>query len=99
MFFPNEVYFEENAKNYELGKMLLERYKKEGIPLIPIENHNNIVQMRSKQNSEFPKIKQNIIIGIRKTHQFVPNHKTSDFLVPYTSSRLHCNVHVLLFSV
>ena len=99
MFFPNEVYFEENAKNYELGKILLERYKKEGIPLIPIENHNNIVQMRSKQNSEFPKMKQNIIIGIRKTHQFVPNYKTSDFLVPYTSSRLHCNVYVLLFSM
>ena len=31
-------------------------------------------------------MKRNIIIGIRKTHKFVPNHKTSDFLVPYTSS-------------
>ena len=42
--------------------------------------------MRKKQNSEFPQMKQNLIIGIRKTHKFVPNHKTSDFLVPYTSS-------------
>lgn len=31
-------------------------------------------------------MKQNLIIGVRKTHKFVPNHKTSDFLVPYTSS-------------
>ena len=31
-------------------------------------------------------MKRNLIIGIRKTHKFVPNHKTSDFLVPYTSS-------------
>ena len=30
--------------------------------------------------------KKDLIIGIRKTHKFVPNHKTSDFLVPYTSS-------------
>ena len=56
------------------------------IPCIEIENHNNIEEMRKKQNSEFASMKQNLIIGIRKTHRFVPNHKTSDFLVPYTSS-------------
>ena len=31
-------------------------------------------------------MKRNLIIGIRKTHKFVENHKTSDYLVPYTSS-------------
>jgi len=31
-------------------------------------------------------MKRNLIIGTRKTHKFVENHKTSDFLVPYTSS-------------
>jgi len=31
-------------------------------------------------------MKRNLIIGTRKTHNFVENHKTSDFLVPYTSS-------------
>ena len=56
-------------------------------------------EMRKNPNSEFAKMKQNIIIGIRKTHKFVPNHKVSDFLVPYTSSRMHSNVHVLLFSL
>ena len=42
--------------------------------------------MRKKQNSEFPDMKRNLIIGVRKTHKFVENHKTSDYLVPYTSS-------------
>lgn len=42
--------------------------------------------MRTKQNKEFPNMKQNLIIGIRKTHKFVPNHKISNYLVPYTSS-------------
>ena len=42
--------------------------------------------MRKKQNSEFPNMKRNLIIGVRKTHKFVENHKTSDYLVPYTSS-------------
>jgi len=64
--------------------MLLEKYK--DIPKHVIENHNNIPEMRCKGNCEFTDIKRNLIIGIRKTHKFVPNHKTSDFLVPYTSS-------------
>ena len=51
-----------------------------------IENHNNIEEMRKKSNSEFADMKKNLIIGIRKTHKFTENHKTSDFLVPYTSS-------------
>lgn len=86
MFLPKAVYYEKESENYELGKELLQRYKDKGIQCIEIENHNNIEVMRKKQNNEFPQMKQNLIIGIRKTHKFVPNHKTSDFLVPYTSS-------------
>ena len=99
MFLPREVFFERNVENYEFGRELLARYEKHGIPCIEIENHNNIEEMRKKENKEFPKMKQNLIIGIRKTHKFVENHKTSDYLVPYTSSRMYCNVSILLFSV
>ena len=84
MFKPKEILYEENIKNYELGRELLDKYK--DVPMKVIENHNNIPEMRNKQNSEFVDIKKNLIVGIRKTHNFVPNHKTSDFLVPYTSS-------------
>lgn len=84
MFKPNSIYYEKNVENYTLGKELLEKYK--NIPKIIIDNHNNIEEMRKKQNSEFPYMKRNLIIGIRKTHKFVENHKVSDYLVPYTSS-------------
>src|SRR5699024_5610999 len=60
--------------------------KYKDIQKIEIENHNNIEEMRKKENKDFPAMKRNLIIGIRKTHKFVPNRKTSDFLVPYTSS-------------
>lgn len=86
MFKPNAVYYEPNSENYELGKRLLKKYKEMGVPLIEIENHNNIPEMRAKENKEFPQMKRNLIIGTRKTQKFEPNHKTSDFLVPYTSS-------------
>jgi len=84
MFIPNEIYFEPEIRNYPLGKELLTKY--ENIPMFPIENHNNIPEMRNKENSEFGKMKHNLIIGTRKTHKYVENHKVSDFLVPYTSS-------------
>lgn len=84
MFIPKAIYFEEKIKDYELGKQLLDKYK--DIPKYVIENHNNIPEMRSQNNSEFTNLKKNLIIGIRKTHKFVENHKTSDYLVPYTSS-------------
>lgn len=99
MFLPKQIFYEKEVENYELGKRLLKQYQEKGIVCTVIENHNNIEEMRKKQNVEFPQMKQNLIIGIRKTHKFVPNHKTSDFLVPYTSSRLYCNVYVLLFSM
>ena len=84
MFKPKAIFFEKNIQEYELGKQLLEKYKE--VPKIEIENHNNIEEMRNKSNKEFIDMKRNLIIGVRKTHKFVENHKTSDYLVPYTSS-------------
>lgn len=78
------VYYEPGALEYSLGKQLKEKYAH--LAWIPIENHNNIEEMRNKQNAQFPGMKRNLIIGIRKTHQYVENHKVSDYLVPFTSS-------------
>ena len=86
MFIPDAIFYEEKALEYELGKRLLENYKKQNIPMVVIENHNNIEQMRKKQNKDFPYMKRNLIIATRKTHKYVENHKISDYLVPYTSS-------------
>lgn len=96
MFLPQFIYYEKDIVNYELGKKLIEKYKDRNIPFIEIENHNNIEELRTKDNSEFKNLKRNLIIGVRKTHKFVENHKVSDFLVPYTSSRMYCYVFILL---
>ena len=80
----NEVYYEPEILNYQLGKELKEQLKE--LPWIPIESHNRIPEMQEKSNKEFGRMKRNLIIGIRKTHKYVENHKVSDYLVPYTSS-------------
>ena len=83
-FKPQAIYYEKAIENYELGKQLIEKYK--DVPKVEIASHNAIEEMRKKENKEFVNMKRNLIIGVRKTHKFVENHKVSDYLVPYTSS-------------
>ncbi len=84
MFEPRKIYYESGIEEYYLGRKLLEKYNNK--PKEIIENHNNIESLRKNSNKEFINMKKDLIIGVRKTHKFVENFKSSDFLVPYTSS-------------
>jgi spore photoproduct lyase len=81
---PTRIYYEPEALSYELGRKLYDKYSQ--LEWVAVENHNNIPQLRQQPNSAFASMKRDIVVGIRKTLRYVPNHKTSDFLVPYTSS-------------
>ncbi|MBP1737484.1 MAG: hypothetical protein H6Q60_1365 [Oscillospiraceae bacterium] len=78
------VYYEPQVLDYLLGKQLHETYQ--ALPWIEVESHNRIPELSAAGNRDFPKLKQHLILGIRKTHKYVENHKVSDWLVPYTSS-------------
>lgn len=78
------IYYEQGVLNYELGKTLQAKYS--NLPWVKIENHNHIPELTAADNRDFPKLKSHLIIGVRKTHKYVPNHKVSDWMVPYTSS-------------
>ncbi|MEZ4357352.1 MAG: radical SAM protein [Eubacteriales bacterium] len=82
--YPDKIYYESAVLSYDLGKYLKDKFK--DVPWIYIDNHNNIEQLRKNENQEFARMKQHLIIGVRKSLKFTPNHKVSDFLVPYTSS-------------
>jgi len=82
--FPEKIYYEPGVLDYELGKQLKEKYQ--DVSWTPIDNHNNIEELRTQANKEFPRMKRYLIVGVRKSLRHVPNHKVSDFLVPYTSS-------------
>lgn len=81
---PSKIYYEPNVLEYELGKQLQSKFH--SIQWKEIENHNNIEELRMKENAEFTNLKQLLILGVRKTHKYTENHKISDYLVPYTSS-------------
>lgn len=81
---PSKIYYEPEVLNYDLGKQLYKKY--EELEWTPITSHNNIEELRTKENSEFEALKRLLILGIRKTHKYSENHKVSDYLVPFTSS-------------
>lgn len=85
-FVPLRVYYEEVVKEYEQGQELLEKYEKMDIPLIPIDAHHKIEELRKRPNKEFTKMKKYLILGTRKTIKLTPNDKSADFIVPFTSS-------------
>ena len=80
----DKVYYEPAVLDYELGENLRKKFN--SLPWIEIESHNRIPELSSMDNKSFPMLKQHLILGIRKTHKYVENHKVSDWLVPYTSS-------------
>lgn len=80
----DEVCFEPAVLEYPLGQELRRKYG--NLPWTEIESHNRIPQFQSAENKSFPLLKKKLIVGVRKTHKYVENHKVSDFLVPYTSS-------------
>lgn len=82
--FPKHIYFEPAALDYPLGRELKERYT--GVPWHPVISHNNIEELRTRDNTDFIELKKYLIIGIRKTHKYTTNQKISDYLVPYSSS-------------
>lgn len=85
-FVPKKVYVEKGCENYKLGKILIDKYESMGIDIIGIDNHNKIPELRERPDSDFAKLKNYLVLGIRKSLTHQKNNKTSDFLVPYTSS-------------
>jgi spore photoproduct lyase len=81
---PSKIYYESNILDYELGKQLYSRFQQ--VEWVPIRTHNNIEELRTKENTEFASMKQLLILGVRKTLKYTENHKVSDYLVPFTTS-------------
>lgn len=78
------VYYEPGALEYALGRELREKFG--SLPWNPVGSHNKIDELRRRENRDFPRLKRLLVVGVRKSLRYVPNDKSSDFLVPYTSS-------------
>ena len=85
-FKPTMVFYEPEILQYPFGVELYERYKDQGLEFVKIQSHNRIPELSNRPNKDFPTMKTYLILGVRKSLTYKPNHKTSDYLVPFTSS-------------
>lgn len=85
-FKPTMIYYEPGITEYPFGQELYYRYKKQGLEFVEIDSHNYIPELSNRPNKDFPVMKTFLILGVRKSLTYKPNQKTSDFLVPFTSS-------------
>ncbi|MDZ5253588.1 radical SAM protein [Clostridium sp. LIBA-8841] len=85
-FRPVRVYYEPGIIAYAQGRELLQRYRALGVPIIEIESHHRINELRFQPHSEFNKLKKYLVLGTRKTLKLTENDKSADFIVPFTSS-------------
>lgn len=85
VFRPKKIFIEHAAMEFPQGIALYNKYN-QNAEIHWIEAHQKIEELRVEPYSEFTKLKQYLIIGTRKSLTHQENNKTSDFLVPYTSS-------------
>ncbi len=83
-FEPEKLYIEKGCENYALGRQLMAKFADR--ETVWVDDHNKIVELRERPDSDFPRLKRYLVLGIRKSLAHQRNNKTSDFLVPYTSS-------------
>ncbi len=83
-FVPENLYIEKGCENYALGRELIEKYA--DTEAVWIDDHNRIPELRERPDRDFPRLKRYLVLGVRKSLAHQRNNKTSDFLVPYTSS-------------
>jgi len=86
LFKPSAIYYEAAVQEYPLGRELMDRFAGAGIPLVEIENHSRIEQLRAIPDRELVAKKKVLVLGVRKSLRLVPNELSADFIMPFTSS-------------
>lgn len=85
-YVPSKVFYEKGILEYEQGRNLFDKYKNMGIDLNVIEKHHKIDELRDMPDEKFVEMKKYLILGIRKSLRLIPNNKSADYIVPFTSS-------------
>jgi spore photoproduct lyase len=103
LFAPAEVYVEKAARDYPLGRALVERYAGLGIPIVEVEAHHRIESLREVPDRMLTRLKRVLVVGVRKSLRIVPNNRSADYIVPFTSSGcaascLYCYLLCTFFS-
>ena len=84
MFKPEKIIIEEKALDYQMGKNLYDRFKKENKEII-IQKRANITYSSENKAERYREGKKTLILGIKKGNKFESCKPSADFQLPLVS--------------
>lgn len=86
-FIPKRVFFEPQALDYPLGKELYERFRQMDIPIQLTGSHNRVTGIPGSSPQEaFREAKQTLVVGVRKSTDFVTCKPSAHYQLPLNTS-------------
>jgi len=92
-FVPDLVFFEPGALDYPLGQELLNRFKRDGIPIKMTTSHNRVTGIPGDTPAEaYRNAKRTMVVGVRKTLKFDTSKPSAEYAIPLSTGCMgHCH--------
>ncbi|RLQ97354.1 spore photoproduct lyase [Falsibacillus albus] len=92
-FMPQLVYFEPDALNYPLGKLLKEKFEKEDVEIRFTTSHNQVRNLPGENHFQKYRVaKSTLVVGVRKTLKFDTSKPSAEYAIPFATGCMgHCH--------
>ena len=86
-FIPTRVFYEPGALDYPLGKTLVERFEKMGMPVVATPSHNRITGIPGDTTAaQYREAKRTLVIGVRRSKTFQSCKPSAHYQLPLVTS-------------
>jgi len=86
-FMPKRVYFEQDARDYPLGKQLYEYFRKQDVQIKMTGSHNRVTGIPGKTPQEaYMEAKRTLVVGVRRTLKFASCKPSAHYQLPLVTS-------------
>lgn len=86
-FTPSQVYYEPRVLEYELGRNLLDYFRRKKIPVKATTSHNRVTRISGKTAAEaYRTAKRTLVIGVRKSKAFQTCKPSAHYQLPLATS-------------
>ena len=86
-FSPNQVYYEPEALDYDLGKKLVDHFRKLNVPIKATSSHNRVTGIKGNTDAESYRIaKRTLVIGVRRGKSFQTCKPSAHYQLPLVTS-------------
>lgn len=86
-FVPKRVYYEPAALDYELGRQMLQTFRREQIPVLPTTSHNRVTGLPGNNAAQgYGEAKKTLVVGVRRGETFQTYKPSAHYQLPLATS-------------